>query len=347
MSHVETHSSSRAGGAGGGASAHGVQQAIDWIAGLIGGLKGSSGGAGSGHPSSGSAGAPGGSVGFGGMMGGVSSQLNKALAGMMQGAGSAGAGGHHSGGGYLSLRSSGPAVVLLQHTLNLKGAAPRLAEDGAFGPLTDAAVRRFQTASGLAADGIVGPKTWRALNHDGSVHKVLHKAKAGSIPTLHHAASVARGFFFPLAKRPSPDWTGGARYFGAPRKGRLHAGCDLLAPPGTTIYAISEGELVRGPYEFTGPWIGLPLTHAVEIRHGNILVRYGEIAPGSYSGGSHPSAGQPIAKVGALQMLHFEVYKNGSSAASLSGSNQYSRRSDVTNPAPYLAEWISHLPAQH
>lgn len=39
-----------------------------------------------------------------------------------------------------------------------------LADDGAFGPLTEAAVRQFQRERNLVPDGIVGPKSWKALD---------------------------------------------------------------------------------------------------------------------------------------------------------------------------------------
>src|SRR5919198_5513001 len=42
------------------------------------------------------------------------------------------------------------------------GEGPPVSIDGIFGPRTDAWVRGFQTAVGIASDGIVGPVTWRA-----------------------------------------------------------------------------------------------------------------------------------------------------------------------------------------
>lgn len=65
--------------------------------------------------------------------------------------------------------STGADVKLLQGLLNQKVPLPKLpqgkklAEDGIFGPKTDAATRTFQQMKGLKADGIVGPKTWGAL----------------------------------------------------------------------------------------------------------------------------------------------------------------------------------------
>ena len=56
----------------------------------------------------------------------------------------------------------GPEVQMLQLALERTGFSPG-ALDGIFGTRTDAAVRAFQRANGLQADGIVGPRTLAAL----------------------------------------------------------------------------------------------------------------------------------------------------------------------------------------
>ena len=58
--------------------------------------------------------------------------------------------------------SQGDAVVQLQNMLRDLNFA--VAIDGDFGPGTEVAVTRFQSENGLAADGIVGPQTWAALD---------------------------------------------------------------------------------------------------------------------------------------------------------------------------------------
>lgn len=71
------------------------------------------------------------------------------------------------GGGGPTLRtgSSGQAVAQLQQALI--GAGAHIKSDGSFGPATHAAVVAFQKGAGLAADGVVGPKTWKALQGGG------------------------------------------------------------------------------------------------------------------------------------------------------------------------------------
>lgn len=63
----------------------------------------------------------------------------------------------------LKTGSQGQAVktlqTVLQQTGDYKGAI-----DGVFGPITDAAVRKFQARASLVSDGIVGAKTWHALS---------------------------------------------------------------------------------------------------------------------------------------------------------------------------------------
>ncbi|SDC72802.1 peptidoglycan-binding domain-containing protein [Actinokineospora iranica] len=58
--------------------------------------------------------------------------------------------------------SRGDAVREAQQRLAAHGFDPGRA-DGAFGPRTREATRRFQSARGLTADGVIGPNTWGAL----------------------------------------------------------------------------------------------------------------------------------------------------------------------------------------
>lgn len=61
------------------------------------------------------------------------------------------------------LKSEGSDVATLQVLLNKNNTTPPLDIDGSFGPLTDAALRRFQKSKGLEADGVLGPLTAVAL----------------------------------------------------------------------------------------------------------------------------------------------------------------------------------------
>lgn len=59
--------------------------------------------------------------------------------------------------------SKGAHVETLQLALNARKPLLKLSIDGVFGPVTEAAVRDFQSSYSLVADGIVGPATWGAL----------------------------------------------------------------------------------------------------------------------------------------------------------------------------------------
>lgn len=158
---------------------------------------------------------------------------------------------------------------------------------------------------------------------------------------------------FPFKVPPTLSWHGGARYFGAPRaKGRKHGGCDLIKPEYTVIHAVHDGVLV---HEETLFYLG---TFYVTYQHGPYLIRYGEILKGSTGGakrGHKVKKGQPIAKVGLMKgfkaggarghMLHLEMYAKGGDHSTLrSQRGPYQRRADIMNPAPFLDEWVKHLP---
>lgn len=64
--------------------------------------------------------------------------------------------------GVQQYNASGSEVSAIQRALRRAGHP--ITVDGHFGKETEVAVARFQRAHGLYPDGVVGPKTWRALN---------------------------------------------------------------------------------------------------------------------------------------------------------------------------------------
>lgn len=68
-----------------------------------------------------------------------------------------------SQGTYAKRGRSGQSVSELQQMLNRSGIQPPLDTDGKFGPLTQQAVRDYQTQNNLRVDGIVGPETLGSL----------------------------------------------------------------------------------------------------------------------------------------------------------------------------------------
>lgn len=76
-----------------------------------------------------------------------------------------------------------PSIQSVQHALNLAGASPQLAEDGAFGPLSIAALRTFQSVHGLTVDGKLGPQSYTALGLMGAPAAAPVPTTAGPIPS--------------------------------------------------------------------------------------------------------------------------------------------------------------------
>jgi len=203
-----------------------------------------------------------------------------------------------------------------------------LVEDGIYGPKTGSAIKSFQA------------KYVFLLKPDGRIDsggKTIQK-----LAKMMQDLVAPQRILFPLKTKPSESYKTGIRAYGSNRsKGkRKHAGVDLYAPKGTAIRAMKDGKVLRH-YSF---YLG---TYALEIDHGDMVIRYGEISrvADSIKTGVSVKRGQIIAYVGELvfksgnkmSMLHLEAYKGtGSGALTVRSAKPYQRRSDLFDPTALL-----------
>jgi peptidoglycan hydrolase-like protein with peptidoglycan-binding domain len=88
--------------------------------------------------------------------------------------------------------STGDLVKAAQCLLKAAGYDPGT-PDGVFGSGTYTAVRNFQAAKGLTADGVVGPKTWTALLSRGATTTIQSGSTGEAVTRVQRALTAALG----------------------------------------------------------------------------------------------------------------------------------------------------------
>jgi peptidoglycan hydrolase-like protein with peptidoglycan-binding domain len=181
--------------------------------------------------------------------------------------------------------TTGADVQTLQTWLGEVGYSVSI--DGAFGPLTQSAVKQFQHAHHLSpATGVVGRRTASML-----LGAVKQAAKTGVLKSSGGSTSTS-GLVFPL--RPL------SRVLG-PSSWSLDQGIDIStngAACGSRVVevAMTSGTIVQEGIDGFGPYA--PVLKVAGGQFAGRYIYYGHAAPALVKVGTHVSAGQPIAEVG-------------------------------------------------
>jgi murein DD-endopeptidase MepM/ murein hydrolase activator NlpD len=178
-------------------------------------------------------------------------------------------------------------VAALQFLLSSRGFGPG-AFDGGFGPNTAAAVRRFQGAAGLAADGVAGPATIDAL-------------RGGQV--IAEPPSDPVRFLRPVAG-PTSDGFGWVA-------GRMHTGIDFPVPAGTAVNAAGRGVVAFAGWNSGGYGYLVVVTHRLGFE-----TWYAHLSSIASSPGQAVAGGSRLGYVGSTGRstgphLHFEARRFG------------------------------------
>lgn len=215
------------------------------------------------------------------------------------------------GKGLLTRGSQGDQVKDLQRQLNEKLGLD-LKVDGDYGRDTQKAVRDFQKAQGLSADGKVGNDTWGALSGNAPAKgetkadaKADQPKEAGAVEGVKPGADNGK-FTNPV---PSGRLTSKFGRRKAPKKGAstFHKGIDLAAPTGTRVGSSRAGEVTRSGYDKGGygNWVEVRHADGTTSRYGHLNKRGVKVGDKVGQGGFLGSVGNTGVSTGSH--LHFEI----------------------------------------
>lgn len=206
-------------------------------------------------------------------------------------------------------------VASLQQLLINLGIPVKGGADGAFGPVTQAAVTTFQRAQGLPANGVVDLRTGLFL---GLIPGATPPAKFDAT-TPPPASPDAPSSGNPMQVFPVLGPCFFADTWGAPRSGgRRHEGVDIIAKTGTPVYAVVAGTITRQFFDQVGSLGGNALRLTAPDGTYFHYAHFSAFAEG-VKVGSVVRAGETIGFVGATgntttPHLHFEYHPGGGAA---------------------------------
>jgi peptidoglycan hydrolase-like protein with peptidoglycan-binding domain len=192
----------------------------------------------------------------------------------------------------MKLGDHGWDVAALQFLLLRRGYGPGRV-DGAFGPLTRAAVLRAQRALGLGADALAGPQTIAA---------VRGRSSQGSSGTQTVSSPTGPVSFLRPVAGPIGDG------FGAPRAGgRQHQGIDFPVAYGTRVGAAGVGTTIFAASNYGGYGSLVVIQHRL-----GYTTWYAHLSSITTQVGQNVVGGTEIGRVGSTGYstgphLHFEV----------------------------------------